>query len=254
MRRIFGVLFSLILVFALSVTVFAQSENANIPERNGDYPIPGRPDLRVRVFVHEPKDVRGGTQSTQTSCPDNNAGTPTTPPAGWHLPDGTWTYNVNVSSVPSSVSSNISSVVSQGFGVWSSAQGKVTLTRGDDTTVDRRGLDGKNIVAWGRTSGTALAVTYTWYYTATKEVAEVDTIMNVKFPWSWTSYIGGKCGIANTYDAQDILTHEIGHWMGLNDTYDSIFKDNTMFGYGATAEIKKDTLSDGDKAGINLIY
>lgn len=254
MRKLIAGFFACFLLLFTTPVLAQPNNNAQIPERNGDYQDPEHPNLRVRVFVHEPRDARGGNQSTPTTCPDNDTGTPTTPPAGWHLPNGTWTYNVNVSSVPSSVSSNISSVVTQSFGAWNSAQGKVTLTRGDNTTVDRKGFDGKNIVAWGRTSGTALAVTYTWYYTATHEVAEVDTIMNVKFPWSWTPYVNGACGIVNTYDAQDIMTHEIGHWMGLNDTYDPTFKDNTMFGYGSKGEIKKDTLSDGDKAGILNIY
>lgn len=253
MRKLIACFFSSLLLFAATpVLAQAQSDNAQIPEKNGDYADPEHPGMRVRVFVHEPKDARG-TPSVSTFCPDNDSAS-IVPPAGWHLPNGTWTYNVNVSSVPSSVGSNISTVVGESFGKWNAAQGKVTIIRGDDTTINRKGFDGKNIVAWGRTSGSALAVTYTWYYTATHEVAEVDTIMNLKFPWSWTPYALNACGIANTYDAQDILTHEIGHWMGLNDTYDAVFGDNTMFGYGSRGEIKKDTLTTGDIAGVQNIY
>lgn len=252
MRKLLTIIFSFLVVFAASPVLAQPNDNAQIPERNGDYPDPEHLGVRVRVFVHEPKDVRG-SQTISTTCPDNNSSS-IVPSAGWHLPTGTWTYNVNVASVPLSVSSNISTVVSESFDAWNTAQGKVTLKRGTDTMVDHKGFDGKNIIAWGRTSGSALAVTYTWYYTANKEVAEVDTIMNLKFPWSWTRYVNGACGITNTYDAQDILTHELGHWMGLDDTYTSNYADNTMYGYGATGEIKKDTLSSGDKAGITAIY
>ena len=92
-----------------------------------------------------------------------------------------------------------------------------------------------------------MGVTYVWYYTATNLVADVDTIMNKKYPWSLS------CS-TNSYNAEDILTHELGHWFGLDDEYTGNFIDNTMYGYGSKAEIKKITPENGDKAGINLIY
>ena len=108
-------------------------------------------------------------------------------------------------------------------------------------------------MAWGRTSRSALAVTYTWYYTNTGEVADVDTIMNNSYPWSWG---GGSatCAYPNSYDAQNILTHELGHWMGLDDKYTEEFINNTMYGYGSPREAKKDTLTNGDIAGLLTIY
>ena len=59
----------------------------------------------------------------------------------------------------------------------------------------------------------------------------------------------------NAYDAQEILTHELGHWMGLGDMYDAAnYQNATMYGYGSKAEVKKDTLSTGDISGIGVIY
>ncbi len=256
MRKTLATFFScLLLVAATPAFAQAPSDNGQIPEKSGDYADLTHPGLRVRVFVHEPKEARGSTPSPSLVCspPDPNSSA-VVPAAGWHLPP-TWTYRVNPSSAPSAVgSSQSSTIASSAFGAWSSAVGgKVTFTQGADTIVDRKGLDGQNIVAWGRTQGTALAVTYTWYYTATGEVAEVDTIMNKKFSWSWSGNNGG-CADSKSYDAQDILTHELGHWMGLDDTYDAAFTDNTMFGYGSRGEIKKDTLTTGDIAGVQNIY
>lgn len=244
-------LLTFFLGFVFVLTVSAQ--DGDIPERNGVYNVPGRPDLKVRVFVHGPKPEPTSLPVVSCTDPDSSA---VVPGAGWHLPLS-WTYRLNTSSVPSSVGSgNFSTIASNAYSAWSTAvNGKVSFNKGSDTTVDRKGYDGQNIVAWGRTSGTALAVTYTWYYTSTGEAAETDTIFNKKFAWSWTNPALFSCSqSSNTYDAQNILTHELGHWMGLDDTYDSSFADNTMYGYGAKGEIKKDTLTTGDKQGVSNIY
>ena len=242
-----------LLAILFTSPAFAQSTNAQIPERSGDYPDPEHPGVRVRVFVHEPKDAHGNNPTT-LSCADNNTGTPTTPSAGWHLPNGQWTYRVNTSSIPSTVSSNTNTIITESFNQWNAAQNKINLVRGSNTSQNRSAYDGQNIVTWGRTSGNALAVTYTRYYTNGGLVVDVDTIMNIKFPWNWTPYANGVCGDPNSYDAQNILTHEVGHWMGLDDTYASSFADNTLFGYGSKGEIKKDTLTTGDVAGVQAIY
>lgn len=248
---------SLVLVLVTNVSANHNDEHVTpqIPEKNGDYADPVHPGVRVRVFVHEAKGPQPVTLSPVLACsdPDSSA---VVGPTGWKLPTGAWTYQLNVGSVPSSVGgSNFVTVANNVFNNWQSTQGKVTFTRGADTTANKQALDWKNIVSWGRTSGTALAVTYTRYYTATGIVADVDTIMNQKFPWSWTDPAINQCSLySNTYDSQDILTHEIGHWMGLNDHYTSAYVDNTMFGYGSQGEVKKDTLTTGDKTGVNSIY
>lgn len=258
------VVFVISLVFTLVsalTPVFAQnpknSDDDETPERDGTYDVPGRPGLKVRVFVHNPKLAKP-TDSLSLICnlpdPDSIA---TVSPAGWRLPAGVWTYLLNTSSVPASVgSANLPNISADAFGRWSTAtSGKVVFSRGPNTTIDRKGLDGKNIIAWGRTSGTALGVTYIWYYPATGLAAEMDTIMNKKFSWSWTPYATDACVNSSTYDAQDILTHELGHWIGLNDMYDGAsFQHATMYGYGAKGEIKKDTLTTGDAAGVAAIY
>ncbi len=257
MTRGLGILFSLLLVFSFSVTVFAQSSNSTIPEKNGDYPDPVHPGLRVHVFVHEPKPGKPSpTQSPLLVCnlpdPDSTAVVPATP---WHLPTG-WTYTLNPSSVPSSVGSgNLSTIAGNAFTQWMSAVGnKVIISKtAFDTTANKARFDGQNIIAWGRTSASALAVTYTWYYPSTGLAAEEDTIFNKQYPWFWNAS-NNTCTDSNSYDAQDILTHETGHWMGLDDTYSAAYVDNTMFGYGSKGEIKKDTLTTGDRQGVQAIY
>ncbi len=257
MKRILGIFLSFVFVFALSVAVFAQSENANIPERSGDYQDPEHPGLRVHVFVHEPRASKPtSAQSSLLVCtlpdPPSDAVVPKTP---WHLPS-TWTYTLNPSSVPSSVgSSNLTTIASSAFGQWMGAvPGKVNISRTSfNTLANRARFDGQNIIAWGRTSSSALAVTYTWYYTSTGQAVEEDTIFNKQYPWFWNS-LNSACADSNSYDAQDILTHETGHWMGLDDTYTDPYINNTMYGYGSKGEVKKDTLTAGDINGVKAIY
>lgn len=244
-----------LLLFSSSTVLAQQSPNSHanpnafvIPEKDGDYPDPQNPGVRVRVFVHQAKNP----STTAISCQDP-ASSSVDGVTGWHLTP-TVTYRLNVSSAPSSINSNFPIIADTAFNTWHSAEPKVTFTPGSNTTASRQALDFQNIVAFGNTSGTALAVTYTRYYTATHEVADVDTIFNRKMPWSWTNYVTNVCGNLNSYDVQNILTHELGHWMGLDDEYDNTYANNTMFGYGSRGETKKDTLTAGDTTPLSQIY
>lgn len=266
-------------VFGLS-TIFVVRTNAgapaDLPEQAGIYEVPGNPHLKLRVFVYHGKADNQGKPagkgnpknppsppsevctSTNSADPNSNA---VVGGAGWLLPS-TWTYNINVSSVPDSVdAANIATIVKNSFDSWlnvSSVNQAVIVNRGSDTSTDRYGFDGENIVAWGRTSGSALAVSYIWYNTVTGEAVEVDTIMNKKFSWYWSdpsTWEDGKtCAYDGVYDAQNILTHELGHTFGLDDEYAGSFVYNTMYGYGLVSETKKNTLTAGDESGVDLLY
>lgn len=239
---------TLVLAFLISFffvkPAFAKNDSQDIPEVDGTYDVAGHPNLKVRVFVYRAKP----TPSPVLACTDNPSSS-VDGPTGWHLPQS-WSYKLNLSSVPTN-SINLPTISASGLGVWSNAiSGKVLFVYGGPTNILRQSLDGQNIIAWGRTQGSALAVTYTWYDTGTHQATETDTIMNSKFKWGWSQ---NQC-LSGVYDAQDILTHELGHWMGLSDHYTSNYSENTMYGYGTTGEIKKDTLTDGDVNGVKAIY
>ena len=251
MRKLIAGFFACFLLLFTTPVLAQPNNNAQIPERNGDYADPEHPGVRVRVFVHEPRKPDAVVPAT---C-DDPVSSAVVHAAGWKLPQGRpWTYNFNLSSVPASVgSANLSNISSNGFNQWQNAvENKVTFKEGSNTTQTRSAYDGQNIITWGRTAGNALAVTYVRYYKTTKIVVDVDTIMNVKFPWSWTA--SGSCGDPNTYDAQAVLTHEEGHWLGLDDEYGSAYVNNTMYGYGYKGDIKADTLTIGDINGAKAIY
>jgi len=247
-------------VFGISLSFFAgavlaKNDPNEIPEVDGVYNDSGHPGMKVRVIVHraKPGPPPEPTLRCELSDPASDA---LVSAAGWKLP-ATWTYNLNPTSVPSFVGSdNLATFAGIGFSRWSDATGnEVDFIPGSDTTVTRQAYDGLNIVAWGRVnSQNALAVTYIRYYTG-GEAVDVDTIMNKKYAWSWTNQEDHSlCAYTDTYDAQNILTHELGHWVGLDDHYTDNYADNTMYGYGSKMEIKKDTLTQGDITGASNIY
>jgi hypothetical protein len=229
---------------------------SNIPERTGTYRDFWHPDQRIKVIVHDshpisrPARVRDPQLSCGLADPDSSS---VVPAGGWKLP-ANLTYRLNVNSVPRTVGSqNLVTMAANAFADWQAASGhKVTFTRGADTSRSSSRYDGQNLITWAYTSPYALGITYIRYIPDTGEVVDVDTIINKRFTWYWSNQ--ANCAYNGVYDAEDILTHELGHWMGLDDTYDASFQDNTMFGYGATQEVKKDTLTTGDAAGVFAIY
>lgn len=254
--KIFLIIPIFILVLFLNPidSIFAKNtEGIDIPEKDGIYNVPGHPELKVRVFVHKANPRPNPQPLLQCGLSDLGSSA-VVDSAGWKLPTN-WTYNLNPSSVPSSVGSeNLVTMVNNAFEEWTTAiNNKVTIIKGSDTSINRKGLDGKNIITWGRASGSALGVTYIWYNPTTKVVTELDTIMNQKFIWMWSGG-GTDCAYTNSYDAQNILIHELGHWFGLDDEYTSNYENNTMYGYGSKMEVSKNTLTIGDINGIKAIY
>lgn len=242
------------------------------PQFSGDFEVPEIPGLHVRVFAHPPKPTPppkpGKTPKpspTPTPVPAVNSELvcglldPDTQnvvaPAGWHIIPGSITYRLNASSVPSSVGgSNLDAIVQNGFSQYNQATGgKVNFVKGVNTSVNRSRFDGQNVVTWGRLGAGSLGITYVWYYPSSGNLAEVDTVMNSRYKWSLSNQ--EACADNKTYDAKNIMTHELGHWMGLDDMYNAgTHGDATMYGYGAMGEVKKNTLSNGDKLGISAIY
>lgn len=250
----------------------AIAEVASPPEISGVYNVPERPGMKVRVFAHPEKPTAppapGLTAkpnvSPSPSVSVNNSlvcgladpeSASVVGKTGWKIPTGSWPFQLNLSSVPATVGSgNLNTIVTSGFNQYTTASGnKVSFVRGADTTVSRARLDGRNIITWARASSGTLGVTYVWYYPSTGLAAEIDTIMNSRYKWTWSG--SNVCADDTTYDAQNIMTHELGHWLGLEDEYDTgLFGNNTMFGYGSRGEVMKNTLTNGDVSGVGSIY
>ncbi|WKZ36921.1 MAG: hypothetical protein QY332_03155 [Anaerolineales bacterium] len=59
---------------------------------------------------------------------------------------------------------------------------------------------------------------------------------------------------ASTFNIQNLMTHEFGHWLLLNDIYDINCSHVTMYGGISTGETNKISLETADKEAINWQY
>ncbi|MFH0891071.1 MAG: matrixin family metalloprotease [Candidatus Liptonbacteria bacterium] len=259
----------LVVVLALSLSPalarnLNNSEEQEVPEKEGVYDVKGHPGVKLRVFIHQAKPSPIPATSLACNIPDPDSSA-VVGGAGWKISTSVpWVYRLNIFSVPSSVgSANLPTIANNAYGAWrQAATTKVSFSNGGNTSVNRAKRDSQNIIAWGAAPSSALAVSYIWYNNSNGLALEVDTIMNKKYPWAWSNPgtwtektpVGTTCAYQNVYDAQDILTHELGHTMGLDDEYTGEFAYNTMYGYGSTGQTNADTLTRGDVTGVQNLY
>lgn len=142
-------------------------------------------------------------------------------------------------------------VVGDGIGVdvlGDSATTSATLV------ADTVSPDGQNEVYFADvTDSNAIAVTIIWGIFGgpvwQRQLVEWDQVYDdVSFDWSAESV-----GVDGKMDFDNIVTHELGHSVGLGDLYNSCI-DETMYGYATEAETKKRDLGNGDILGINKLY
>lgn len=209
--------------------------------------------IKLKTFVHYPDPhpkLAGASCAVTTNDQVSTYGL-----TGWNMPSTGMVYKINHSSKPNNISnSQLDQAISASFNAWTTADSKQVFTLGGETKDTAAKLNGTNALFWKRLSGSAIAITYTWYYPATGVVAESDTAFNKGYAWAVTSPVAGDCaGAVGKYDLQNIATHEFGHWIGLDDLYGTNEKDLTMYGYGTTGELKKDSLGLGDILGVMAV-
>ena len=111
-------------------------------------------------------------------------------------------------------------------------------------------LDEQNTISWVKfIPRDYIAVAVMWYDPATMIIYEVDIVFNTFHNWGIDPSKRDRA-----FDIQNIATHEFGHPVGLDDLYDEIYSELTMYGYSSKGETKKCSLEDGDKAGAQELY
>jgi hypothetical protein len=128
---------------------------------------------------------------------------------------------------------------------------------GEPLEADWDAPDGSNEVVFGDLTeqypgGGVIAVTIVWGVfggpPSLRGIEEFDMVLDsANFDWS----IGGS---ETTMDVQNIVTHELGHAVGLDDVYQSSCSEVTMYGYSTEGETKKCDLEPADIAGLLTLY
>jgi len=158
----------------------------------------------------------------------------------------TVTYSVNIKGAPAGATD----AVKAAFETWDNAV-KIELFNNEVGTGSARTAgnkyDGANVISWARLKPGIIAQTITWYDRNTKEIIEIGMVFNSYYRWT----IGAS---SNSFDVQDIATHEAGHTLMLLDLYDDAANQLTMYGYGDYGQTYARTLGAGDVSGIQYIY
>lgn len=91
-------------------------------------------------------------------------------------------------------------------------------------------------------------------YRIGSRITERDTTLNTYYPLT-------TVGADDSYDVQNIMTHELGHWLKLSDvssgfspSWCSFSWESTMCYTAAPEETNKRSLETDDKDGIKAIY
>jgi len=130
----------------------------------------------------------------------------------------------------------------------------------DTPTIDNKARasigypDYKNVITWGRAQAGVVAYTVIWYISGTGEIVDADIVLNSYYKWGIADGDESTNDLKNKFDIRNIITHEAGHWSGLDDIYDSAYSAITMYGYTSYGEEIKRSLEPGDIAGVQFVY
>ena len=237
------VLVSLLIISVVSVGLVAAK---------GEKPaVSGRPEkLEQIIFVHPVAPDR----------PDSpGKGKPPKPPVepkdntyyelwGGYL-EGTIEYRINPN-VNLVTSGDPIAAVNDAAEAWDVETADELFTCIGETTKNWYAEDEQNTISWVKfLPRDYIAVAVMWYDPATMIIYEVDIVFNTFHNWGIN-----PTGRDRAFDIQNIATHEFGHPTGLDDLYDDVYSELTMYGYSSRTETKKRSLEEGDIAGAVKLY
>lgn len=217
----------------------APGKSPVITESSGEWWL----DLERVDFVHYVKPVNPGKPGKNETCYKLMG-------VKWADIDLPVDYVINPTN-PKNLSENfIISAISTSTETWDNATSKELFDNYSEDYNAQYGVqDFKNVIAFGNypQSG-VIAITSIWYTRIGKRIVEFDILFDTD--WIW----GNADSDSNVMDLQNIATHEFGHAVGLNDVYNTVCSEVTMYGYSNYGETKKRTLEQADIIGLQKIY
>lgn len=219
-------------------------ENARAPEKSPV--ITDNWGLERIDFIHYAKGSGSGTKPTTQTC--------------YKLLGSAWknlpvSYIINPVNAlqPDLAESLVTGAIAQAAETWDTSAVTRELMN-DLYTVDNTAQYGvqdyKNVIAFGNyPTANVIAVTSIWITRRpTRQIVEFDMLLDTDFTW------GDAIINPAVMDLQNIVTHELGHAIGLDDIYDNSCNTVTMYGYSANGETDKRTLESPDITGLLKMY
>ena len=178
----------------------------------------------------------------------------------WASMPVTWRMNTTAGSNITG-SRTISAVADTSFASWTGiTTATITVARGanitDNTEQDKYGYDQINLVKTNQMqsqydatgAGSALAITGITTSLTTGDILDADIIFNPSITFSTDASLSSS---STSYDFESVLTHEVGHFFGLDH---SAILSATMFPRVRAGNSAPRVLSDDDKAGVSALY
>lgn len=263
---------TLLLVLALATFLLALTLPATAAPPN-DNPGKGPPELGEIVFIHYAKDFAPGKPAGKPDKP----GKPDKEPEfysysgiHWAKSDVPVHYSINLAD--SRVADQLAlEGINSSFDTWTDVNGSVMVFTYDGLTesipeLDTEGPDYNNVVGWADLNDfSIIGITKIWYLLGSLRIVDCDTALNTDLFYAWTQADIGSQDPDEVQlpdysgydvDVQNIMTHESGHWLMLEDLYvdTTPYTEQTMYGYASEWELKKRSLESGDEDGIKKIY
>jgi hypothetical protein len=187
-----------------------------------------------------------------------------------------WTRDHVSYVIDPSVEANVpngTQAVSSSVNGWSGSAGGPMLSASVGPGGAQPGLDGQNSVVFAPSgfaaAGGALAVTVTSYDDATGEIVDADIVINGDYPFAVLAANAQPCagvapvstdgsaggddnGNATPFDLVHVVSHEVGHSLGLADERDD--NEALMYAYTTAGDPSLRSPTSDDVDGVDAIY
>lgn len=254
-----------IVIFLLAVTLLISTSAVGVSAKADKPSDPELKGLEKTVFIHY-------------EAPGKPPGTPGKGPGDkepkeeegyklfrggikWADGDTPVSYSINVGSIPTNLINpgGIDPVdeIIAGFEAWDDATSAELFYAPGTTSISITSPYDENVIYWTDLGDSGIiAVTTFWWYRGTKELVAFDMEFNTQYVWGIDpdGETAGGYVLEGAMDIRNIVTHEAGHTLVLDDLYQSQYSEMTMYGYSTEGEVKAISLEPGDIAGLQALY